>query len=199
MEAYSSFISEHTAEFALIPRLTEILQNHYKLIVPIYPWMTKEGSILSRNLHSRDQFKMIALFPRRPKYSKNGLLNVYVKINYEIIQFYHVASKLGVPVIAGCPLIKNLWDLNAKFKCVWLKINEIAETEYLIEIDNHLNNIEDHDNFFYTNEEIINFFNIISYEINFDRALTMFKELKKVSTFNYFYGSTYKPIYFLLK
>ena len=45
-EKYSSFISEHTAEYVLIPQLTDILKQKFEVVIPIYPWMTREGNNL---------------------------------------------------------------------------------------------------------------------------------------------------------
>ena len=61
-EYYSSFISEHTADYILIPSLINILRQEFKVVVPIFPWISREGNRFSRNIHQQDKFKVVAVF-----------------------------------------------------------------------------------------------------------------------------------------
>ncbi len=56
-------------EFSLVLAAKKILDEHYEYVVPIYPWMGRELSKMSRELHSIDGFKVLSVFPRRPKNS----------------------------------------------------------------------------------------------------------------------------------
>ncbi len=67
MKKATSFISEHTAEFALVPALKLILQKKYDYVTPIFPWMARECSNISTIIHKGDKFRVAGLYPRRPK------------------------------------------------------------------------------------------------------------------------------------
>ena len=73
MAKATSDIGEHTAEFVIVPVLNQLLSKVYDSVTPIYPWISREGSNISLELHSRDKFKVVGLYPRRPKlYSGNS-------------------------------------------------------------------------------------------------------------------------------
>ncbi len=62
-----SFISEHTAEFILVPKLVNILSKTFSDIIPIYLWLTREGSNMAKSCTKDVKFQIISVFPRRPK------------------------------------------------------------------------------------------------------------------------------------
>ena len=108
---YTSFISEHTAEYIMIPKFKSILKKSYSIIVPIYPWLKREFGALSTNIHANDTFKVVGLYPRRPKLiSKSG--NFMVKVNPDLIDCSEEALSNNIPMIAGCPLATNFKELN---------------------------------------------------------------------------------------
>ena len=63
MNEAKSFISEHTAEYILIPKLKNILQRRFCIVTPIFPWATREGSNLSNQIHKSDRIRVVGLFP----------------------------------------------------------------------------------------------------------------------------------------
>ena len=67
----SSVISDHTAEYVLVPKLVSMFGSEYKSVVPLYVWLRREGGKLSRNVHAADEFRSFTLFPRRPKSRPN--------------------------------------------------------------------------------------------------------------------------------
>lgn len=198
---YSSFISEHTAEYILIPKLTQILKQKYELVVPIYPWMTREGNNLSKSIHGRDRFKIVGFYPRRPKINleENKIL---VKINIEFLEGAQEASKINIPMLAGCPLAKSFWELNEETQCIWIKLN--GETMPLYEIKyNQDNPIEfintDNVGVLDKDEDILNFVKKGCATHDYESLIEAIHTIRKHSSTVYFMGfGSYKPIYFLL-
>jgi hypothetical protein len=202
MKPYNSFVSEHTIEYVLVPQLIKILRQQYKVVVPIYPWITKEGSNLSKAIHKNDLFKMIGLFPRRPKFLETDNNKIFIKINLELLESYQEASKFNVPLIAGCPLIRNLWELEDEIECVWINLNVWANDSFLLETSIDLANDKKHPNsFFESDKMILDYFNENCKSLNFNQALDIIKTLKNsgVNKLRSFFGTIYKPTYFLLK
>lgn len=95
MSEYKSFISEHSSEYVLVPKLKRLLEQNNKYVVPIFPWSTREGNNYSINLHNNAEIRLISLFPRRPKYHKNFPNNVYFKINYELIDYVNTCKDVN--------------------------------------------------------------------------------------------------------
>ena len=131
-EHYSSFICEHTAEYVLVPRLTDILKQKFKVVIPIFPWLTREGSNLSKAIHRQDEFKIVGLYPRRPKVNRTNC-KILIKINNDLILGAREASRINIPMITGCPLARNLRELDEHTMCVWIKLTEKTRSYYKIE------------------------------------------------------------------
>ena len=123
MKKATSFISEHTAEFVLVPILKNILQKEFNFVTPIFPWMTREGGNLSKSLHQNDKFKILGLYPRRPKIALLDKENIHLKINEQIILGARIGLTLGIPIIAGCPLAKDFWELSKTPNCLWIRLS----------------------------------------------------------------------------
>ncbi|MBT3384683.1 MAG: hypothetical protein HN778_13185 [Prolixibacteraceae bacterium] len=201
-EKYSSFISEHTAEYVLIPQLTDILKQKFEVVIPIYPWMTREGNNLSKSLHQQYKFRMVGFYPRRPKI---GLKNhkMAIKINDEFLDGAKEASKINIPMLAGCPLARNLLELNNDVKCIWIKLTDktrnIYDIEYIDETPVEYKVIQ-HEEVFNTKDNILDFIIEGSKELNFLNLIQAIQTIRQHSSTVYFMGfGTYKPIYFLLK
>lgn len=201
-EKYSSFISEHTAEYVLIPRLTEILKQKFEVVVPIYPWMTREGNNLSKSLHEQDKFKMVGFYPRRPKIDLNSQ-KIAIKINDEFLNGAKEASKINIPMLAGCPIARNLLELNNDTKCIWIKLTDKTRNIYDIEYIDGIPvefKIKQNEEVLNTNDDILNFISNYCKELDFVNLIQAIQTIRQYSSTVYFMGfGTYKPIYFLLK
>jgi len=46
-----SFINERSAEYILVPNLKSILLEKFSTVTPLFPWATREGSVLSKQIH----------------------------------------------------------------------------------------------------------------------------------------------------
>lgn len=63
----TSFMSEHTAEYALVPDLVAHLGKHFSNIVPVYFWTTREGAHVGRESIGKHTVRVVAAFARRSK------------------------------------------------------------------------------------------------------------------------------------
>lgn len=131
---HKSFISEHTAEFILLPNLLDILSSVYKTITPLYFWTTREGGMISRKSFQNKEVKVIVFYPRRPKVENANSGIIQVKFNellYKRSLFYQ--SK-GITVLTGIPLADSLDKLSIKTPCFWFDLNP-EESETIFDID----------------------------------------------------------------
>jgi len=119
-----SFISEHTAEYTLVPNLKNILQKRFSIVTPLFPWATREGGTIARHLHKGERFKVVGLYPRRPKLLSANSSIITVKLNRQILLGAQCGMELGIPIIAGCPLAKNFWELGNSPHCLWIKLDQ---------------------------------------------------------------------------
>lgn len=199
---YSSFFSEHTAEYTLVPKITDILRQKYKVVIPIYPWFTRESSNFSKSLHQTDKFKAIGFYARRPKINIEEH-KILVKINNEFKGGAKEALKFNIPMIAGSPLVRNLWELNNDPNCIWIKLSENTNDFYEIEYFDGLSpeyKIIQHNEVLNSEDELLDFTSIYSKEMDFENLLYAIQSIKLESTTVYFMGfGSYKPIYFLLR
>lgn len=118
----TSFYSERTAEYSLIPNLMVALQTQFKHIAPIYYWRTREGNSLSRLQLKFHKVKILAMFARRVKIDKDKNF-VYGKINDSILHFSHQAKNKGIPVIAGFIASTCLFENYNPNNHVWFDLN----------------------------------------------------------------------------
>ena len=123
-----SYICERSAEYVLIPELVRKLKEKYSFVTPIYPWMTREGSRFSKEHHAAVRFKVLGLYARRPKISNSDDL-ISVKINQEIVISAAVGYRLGIPMIAGCPLARNLIELGRCDRFLWVDLKKVSSSD----------------------------------------------------------------------
>jgi len=188
----ASYISEHSAEYYLVPALKTILQEKYSHVAPVFPWIYREFNKLSMHLHQNDQFHVLVMFPRRPKLVGPDGDEISITINGELEAFSNVGKKKGVPVIAGCPKAVDLWDLSNCKSYAWLDLTHHHYHEYLNPISKLKKNrcvLEKEDIFSLVRNSTI--FDFKSFE-------DFFRAAKETQPYR-MYGSPYKPVYFLIK
>jgi hypothetical protein len=205
MIKYQSFVSEHTVEYILVPRFIRILKKRFESVIPVFPWITREGSSFSKLLHRSETFKLVGLFPRRPKYENVQEDVLYIKINFELIENCKVASDYNIPLVAGCPIIQNIWQLKEEdILCAWIKINQKAGDTYQLRMVKDKNSEYQRiksDAFFKSEDHLLRFIGDNCKVINFAYAVDIIRKLngRRRSYPFFFFGSGYKPVYFLLK
>lgn len=125
----TSFISEHSVEFSLVPHIKTLLEKEFDCVAPIFPWLSRELGKRSKGVHSSNKFRVLTLFPRRPKLSDN--CEIFITINYELSQVKNIGEEHGVTVLAGCPIATNFWELSSCKDFVWVDVNHPDVHDYL--------------------------------------------------------------------
>ena len=125
-----------------------------------------------------------------------------IKINPEFKEGAIAALKINIPMIAGCPLVKNLWELSQEAPCLWFKLNDKTLDYYQVEYDAgnmtkfNLKATQEYVN----DKELLKYLQTHCKAIGFNEFIQAVPMIKQQSTGVYFMGfGSYKPIYFLLK
>lgn len=202
-----SFISEHSAEYVLVPNLKNILQEKFGIVTPIFPWSTREGGTMARHLHEGERFQVIGLYPRRPKLVSPSGSIITVKLNRQILLGAERGRELGIPIIAGCPLVKDFWELGSSPDCLWIKLDQGSNDNIGLEIEklqplHSTNQVSSY--IFQNREDLLVYLMERTISMNLDDAMLSFRDIKRASWESEFRGyfglmSGYKPVYFLLK
>ncbi|NQT93803.1 MAG: hypothetical protein HQ559_13675 [Lentisphaerae bacterium] len=118
----TSFMSEHTAEYALVPDLVAQLAERFPTIIPLYFWATREGSRVGRESLIDAPVRVVAAFARRPKVFDPGDERILVKINDVLFAAAQAGEQVGIPVLAGVPLVNSLVEFSTGVRCAWFHI-----------------------------------------------------------------------------
>lgn len=118
-----SFMSEHTAEYILVPNLINSLNPFFSNIFPFYFWQRREGNAMSRWCGEGKFVRIVIVFPRRPKINLPEQNELLVKFNYCLFDVAHIAKQIDIPVFAGVPLVSSLFKLNSNIDCAWFHFN----------------------------------------------------------------------------
>ncbi|QXO16994.1 hypothetical protein [Vibrio ostreae] len=180
----TSYISEHTAEYVLVPEMKSVLEQEFSVVLPIFPWLTREFSKVGKSTHGFSSFRVLALFPRRPKISNS---DIYLTINSELSACNQHAKMHGITVVAGCPIARNLRELASCRECVWLRID--SHYDYLKDVSK-LGSMR------LTNADVLEEV-LCSPEQSMD-SLEMFIRSARDTLPVRFFGARYKPVYFLV-
>jgi hypothetical protein len=198
----TSFISEHTAEYFLIPQLCDILSKTYNNIVPLYFWQSREGDNLSKEIHRNYNLKLLAFFPRRPKLEYSSSDKIICSINDSLFEFSNQAIKHGIITIAGVPLISSILEFGMH-KSIWFQISTICQPYISLSIDKTNNLVIGHNKDCIKILDEKSFSNIYDNANSFDweTAIKIMKDLRNTSRIGlnrFFYGDHYKPTYILM-
>lgn len=191
----TSYISEHSAEFSLVPLLKEILERKFEYVVPLYPWAYRETSNISKSIHANDDFYILGMFPRRPKIVLGTDTSIYITINPELAATQKLGKFNGIPIIAGCPIANNFWELAKSKFHIWLSISNQMTLDYLIPLK-ILSNYKH-----ITTLNIDNILDIVENDCVSHNVLSFEEFLAKVRRIGprIHFGPRYKPVYFLMK
>ena len=188
----TSLMSEHSIEYCLVPRMLTILKQSFQDITPIYPAMMREFG--KRSYKNQNAFiRALAMFPRRPKITNDFSSEIYITINQELHAFEDFMRAIGVPTIAGCPMVKTIWELSCDPEICWIDIRHASLNKYLNEI-----NYEETSGALLTEQEILRRVSesqLLSIESLGDAVRTF----RGISGGSYIYGPQYKPVFFLIK
>ena len=187
----TSFICERSAELLLVSELKNIVNTKYSNPIVLYPWLSREFSKISMEIHKFDYFRVLVIFSRRPKLANNST-DIFLTVNSRLETFNEIATKHNVPVIIGCPLARNFWELSDEAKIVWISMSNIGSEPYLHCLTDH-----SLDNSFLDSNEIIELIDQ-SKEFSIEAFELFVREGLATLPFR-FYGAGYKPIYLLVK
>lgn len=206
MPTPTSYICERTAEYALIPELAKNLRSNFKFVTPIYPWISREGSNISLEVHTQQSFKVLGLYARRPKFLTADDTTTRVKFNDKIIRAAHLSLELGIPMIAGCPLARNFLELGTCKNFLWADLSKFTREEFeiTIEIDEKQEIKDTYKNLLIQNQDEI--FKLIESKSRNIGVKDLIQTIKSVEANSRGYGKQYsmafmggyKPVYFLL-
>lgn len=134
---HRSFISEHTAEYILVPDLLRRLVPYFQHIIPMFYWSTREGNTIAGRTMGDVRVRLLAAFPRRPKVTDSHPDRVTMKVNQRLLVYARAGSEMGVPVIAGIPLVSSFHSLRSDSPCAWYDLQPLAseEDDCFIEMD----------------------------------------------------------------
>lgn len=131
MLKYTSFVNEHSVEYVLVPQLVQLLEKNFKKVIPLYFWATREGGNMAKDSLRHHYFKMLAIYPRRPKIADINGDHILLNLNEVLFERSREFKKRGVPVIAGTLLIDSLYKFQLNAQCLWLKLNETGSQQTL--------------------------------------------------------------------
>lgn len=129
----SSFISEHTAEYILVPDLVRRLAPDFQEVIPIFFWATREGNSTAAMTMFETSVRILSAFARRPKILAED--RIMMKINPELVQYSRISADAGIPVLAGIPLVSSLSLLRLSSKCSWYELGNTGESYVEVMLD----------------------------------------------------------------
>jgi hypothetical protein len=116
----TSFMSEHTVEFYLVPRFRALLNTRYSHVLPFFYWKTREGNIMSRSDDFPALVSVCAMFPRRPKVHGE---RIEMTVNEEVYLMSEHLRQARIPTFLGFPHVNSLSEFASAFKCLWFSPN----------------------------------------------------------------------------
>lgn len=128
MARETSFISEHTAEFALVPEFARIAATRYRRVTPVFFWRTREGTSAASRPSARAQMgiRVVAVFARRPKVLVSGQDFITMKINSQLLRDAGFWGARGMPTFAGVPRASSLDDMCVGVECSWFYLRDVG-------------------------------------------------------------------------
>lgn len=192
----TSFMSEHTTEFYVVPRFRAIIEKRFSPALPMYFWSSREGTARAANagVHGR----LCALFARRPKDPTPS--HVTMKVNAEVFDDAFYLRKLGVPAFVGMPEVVSFLDLAGEFSCTWFSLRATDETQsdfYFIssapvEPDTRIHGPLDE-------EQICRIVDDECRDLTWAEAVGCMSEARRsAAPGRFIFGPSYKPVYFFI-
>ena len=129
----SSFFTERTAEYAILPPLLSYLRQRFGAAVPMYFWATREGNGVAQELHASQRIRVLVVFARRPKVLDGQ--HMLGKINQELFEFADRALVHGFPSIAAFPVVRDLFELGGAFQTYWFPLTGLPHQDALFKVN----------------------------------------------------------------
>lgn len=205
----TSFMSEHTAEYLLVSKLSRALSSSFGRVIPFFYWASREGCEMAKDCLSEGNVQLISVFARRPKIDVPNQKSIRIKINEVIFEVARSLEEVGVPVFAGIPQISSFISYTLDAPCLWFSISNgaaIRDVEFnLLLSDGTHSPIDDHQVVGpLSNDEIIDHIHKYSRIRPASTIIDCCKIVRQSlihrigwSHFSSFMGG-YKPVYFVL-
>jgi hypothetical protein len=199
----TSFMSEHTVEFYLVPRFRALLNTRYSRVLPFFYWKTREGGILSH----QDDFPALvtacAMFPRRPKVHGE---QIEMTVNEDVYVMSEHLQKAGIPTFLGFPRVSSLSEFATDFECLWFSPNssEIGYTYHEIPSGKGITEHSALFGPFKDEKKIHGYIEANAKQQTWSNLLDLLFDVhSKISqddiiTSRFRFGPPYKPVYFLM-
>jgi len=192
----TSFMSEHTTEFYVVPRFRAIIEKRFSSALPMYFWSSREGT--ARDAHVGVQGRLCALFARRPK--DPTPTHVIMKVNAEVFDDAVRLRKLGIPTFVGMPEVVSFLELAGEFECAWfsLRATEDAQSDFYftsaapVEPDFRVRGP-------LNEEEICGIVQDECRDVTWAEAVGCMSEVRRsAAPGRFIFGPSYKPVYFFI-
>jgi hypothetical protein len=134
----TSFMSENTAAYALVPDIVAHLGKHFPHVIPVYFWSTREGARVGLESMGNQTVRVVGAYARRPKVIHPGDDRILVKINDLLFSAAQKGAEFGIAVFAGVPLVNSLADFSLGVRCSWFHIpgtsHAVTDCEFLLPV-----------------------------------------------------------------
>ncbi|KAI1694083.1 hypothetical protein Ddc_22364 [Ditylenchus destructor] len=117
----TSFFSERTAEYSILPPLVERLSGRFGRAVPMFLWSNREGNRTSERLNKGTDVRVLAVFARRPKVTRDPDV-VSGRLNDELMEFAAAAGACGIPCVAASLRWDRCGKMCGDFRTHWFLV-----------------------------------------------------------------------------
>lgn len=197
-------MSEHTAEYVLVNDLVHRLSPTFPDLLPIFFWATREGNRTAIESMHHLSFRLLTCFARRPKVDPFLNEHLLMKINPELKQYHQACSPLGIPVLAGLPMIRSLSSLRLTSVCNWFSLADFdcvdQEEFYVVVARDGTASLHESDDKLavpLTTEKIENLVTQ-SPQLSWDQAVSHLRDIRRIvarNTHRFVFFGVYRPFF----
>ena len=198
----TSFLSEHSVEYILVPKFHQILSQKFSTVIPIYFWATREGNKSSLESNKDEKFFVVAMYARRPKIGSQSK-NIIVKFNDILFRRARYFNKEGILVFAGVPHAKELLEFQMDVGSSWFHLVDGVEGYSVIDSESGrlLESCDSHGPLL--DNQILEIIDQNYRSHKFEEIIRIIRDAQKNdinSSNNWIFNfESYKPVYFLCK
>lgn len=129
----TSFFSERTAEYSILPTVVTYFRQRFGAAAPMYFWATREGNTIAKEVHAGRRMRVLVVFARRPKIGRGTIL--LGKLNGELFEFAQGAAQNGLPCFAGFPAVRSVLELGEDFRTLWFPLIGEEQDDLHFQVD----------------------------------------------------------------
>lgn len=129
----SSFICERTSEYYISNAFIQAAVRLNLRPAPLFFWASREGASRSIERNSQLNMKVAAVYARRPKLP-NASSDLYIKINWDLLNFAEAAARLKLYCFASTPVARSFDELYHS-SCAWLDLTSATARQELVAVE----------------------------------------------------------------